>query len=287
MLKDDAAVERPDMTFHCTDSKLRRLTEVIPIDGHPAPMNSPCESTACDGLSPCESIGGSLGAETAVPSPCSRCSPASQTDCRKTQPVCITPTPLEKSVVAFATISEAATPVVIRRKAQNTLPLRRGRKSMPQNRGTSYSSLVPCEVAWQNFCYGLPFAAAKESDGYVITTSVPVNFGPESVHAELSKDGSILTVSGTRLPTDEEAKLMQRRLAMRLHRVAQNYPAGRLQQLSDRLAGEAPEAFREMGHGKFVRFIERVYVPSDVDPKGMQAYISNENLHIRLPRLIS
>mmetsp|Transcript_54336 Transcript_54336/g.116006 ORF Transcript_54336/g.116006 Transcript_54336/m.116006 type:complete len:210 (-) Transcript_54336:56-685(-) len=139
---------------------------------------------------------------------------------------------------------------------------------------------------WDDIKLDLEFEYSEEADGYDLVAAVPLSPSETSFETSLSEDGSTLLVEGISNPTAKEARHMQRKLAARLQRVARNYSSrvSRLQQLSDRLADEAVEAYREMGSGRFGFFSESVPIPDGVDTAALEAFIADDGLRIRMPK---
>nr|WHU05694.1 small heat shock protein sHsp17.7 [Dinophyceae sp.] len=119
---------------------------------------------------------------------------------------------------------------------------------------------------WANLKLPLRFQYQNLADGYVGVAELP-GLAAEDLKLELDEHGSLLRISGFRLPKSIESKALRQHILNKLGRP----PAG-------------PEEYLKAGHGSFGRINEALRLPKDVDVHSIEASCRNGVLQLTLPR---
>lgn len=143
--------------------------------------------------------------------------------------------------------------------------------------------LPPGQDLWRALPLELRFRSRAVAGGYEIAAQAP-GLHADDVSVELSEDGSVLTVSGLRQPSREQAQQLQEHVAALLLREARSSPQRFRERVAWRLQEVADESYARLGRGRFGRFSESFRVPQDAEVEGLQASCRDGVLRLVLPR---
>lgn len=142
---------------------------------------------------------------------------------------------------------------------------------------------TPGKDVWQKVRLPLRFHSREERNLYSISATCP-GLSLEDLKLELSDDGSTLTVSGIRAPSEQEAESMRKRISQKLRAIAQKSPK-RMAELKKFLPQVISDGYIELAQGEYGRFSETFQVPDGVKVDGIEASYREGVLRIALPKL--
>jgi HSP20 family molecular chaperone IbpA len=143
----------------------------------------------------------------------------------------------------------------------------------------------PRRELWQKMHLPLQFRSREVQGGWEIFASVP-GLDANDIKVKVGEDGSRVTISGVRLPSEQHSRRMCSDLSDLLQQHARRSPA-LLQELHGRRLGElADRAYADMGRGKFGAFGESFALPRDADTSRLRATYRDGVLRVFLPRKV-
>lgn len=136
---------------------------------------------------------------------------------------------------------------------------------------------APGRNMWRTQELSVEFASKELQAHYEISAALS-NLDTNDVEVNLTDNGSVLTITGLRLPTALEMQHMQNHLTKRLQHVGHMFKG-----YDERAVAQL---YASMGRGTFGHFSERFRLPRDVDVQRIQVSYKNGILSLNLPKKI-
>lgn len=134
---------------------------------------------------------------------------------------------------------------------------------------------VPGNDFWEQLVLPLNFRFSNERNCYTAAVSSQ-RLDAQEVHLELSPDASVLTISGTHLPSAIEFQEMKGTIEQHLATLG-------------RAACDlytAKHLYAKLGRGSFGHFLKSLQVPRDVDVKRIEASCKDGVLRVKFPKQV-